>query len=371
MKVLHILKGLGLAGAENHLMRLLPGLKAQGIEVSLLLWATPQRPADEIVQLAQAHGIPTERWMMPRHLDPAFFVRLVRHLRQVKPDMIHTHLVHAETYAIPAAKLAGVPYVVASSHNDDPFRRKWYFQPRHWLLWKLTDKGIAISEHVRQFLIEVEGAKPEQVQTIYYGLPPQAPLPRGAIRNELGLAPDTPLIGSVCRLIPQKGLPDAITAMKLLTATHPNLHYAMVGEGISRGALEAQARELGLADRVHFLGWRADPLPLMADMDIFVMPSHWEGFGLVLLEAMSQSRPVVGTRVSAIPEIVVEGQTGLLVPPQQPQALADALHQVLSDAALAQRLGANGLQRLKDSFSPELMIDQTVGLYHEVAKHLP
>jgi glycosyltransferase involved in cell wall biosynthesis len=368
MKILHILKGLGLAGTENHLMRLLPGLRAQGWEAELLLWATPQRPADDIMQVAQANGIPIDRWMMPRHLDPLFFVRLVRYLQRTQPTLIHVHLVHAETYAIPAARLVGIKHVVVSSHNDDPFRRRWYFRPRNRLLWRWTDKGIAISEHVRQFLIEVEGARPQQVQTIYYGLPAQTDHPRGAIRSELGLSPETSLIGSVCRLIPQKGLPDALVAMSLLSQQHPNLHYALVGEGRSRAELEAQAHELGLGGRVHFLGWRADPLPLMADMDLFLMPSHWEGFGLVLLEAMSQSRPIVGTRVSAIPEIVQDGVTGLLVPPHDPPALARAIEQVLTDRALAERLGGAGRQRLEDHFSPQQMIDQTAALYQAVLK---
>jgi len=363
MHILHVIKGLGLAGAENHLLTLLAGLRSEGLDARLWLWATPDRPAEDICAAAQAQGIPLERWLMPRHLDPLFFARVVKHLRQTRPALVHTHLVHAETYAIPAARLARVPYVVNSSHNDDPFRRHPLFRARSRLLWDMTDKGIAISQALASFLYDVEGARAGQIQVIHYGLPPYPRTATGQLRAKLALPSSARLIGSACRLVPQKGLNFALAAFAQLAPSYPTLHYALIGDGPLRGDLEAQAQTLGLGDRVHFLGWQSEVLPLLADLEVFLAPSLWEGFGLVLLEAMSQARPIVASRVSAIPEIVVEGKTGLLVPPREAKALAGALRRLLDNPAEAEAMGANGRKRLENHFSPQKMLAETLALY--------
>lgn len=363
MQVLHILKGLGLAGAENHLMILLSGLREQGIDARLLLWVSPEKQADDILEEAQKRNIPIERWVMPSNFAPRFFLNLVRYLHQQKPDIVHTHLVQAETYAIPAAKLAGIRHVVNSSHNDDPFRHHPIFKIRSRILWRLTDKGIAISDAIRQFLIAVEGAKPEQVQTIYYGLTPPA---NASAPNALNLPTNAQIMGSVCRLVPQKGLNYALNAMAQLMPDYPNLHYVIVGDGILRSELQQQAQNLGIAEKVHFLGWRTDAGKLMQQFDILLAPSLWEGFGLVFLEAMAQNLPIVTSRVSAIPEVVVENETGFLVPPQDSSAIANAVKMLLDNPELAKQIGENGWKRLETYFNPRRMIDQTAALYREI-----
>ncbi|MFP4322895.1 MAG: glycosyltransferase [Anaerolineales bacterium] len=371
MVVLHIIRGLGLAGAENHLIMLLAGLRARGVDARLLLITAPGRPADDVFAAAQAHGIPVIRQPMRGLFDPPFFIWLWRTLRAAKPDIVHTHLVHAETYAIPAARLAGVRHVVNSSHNDDPFRRRWFFRPRNWVLWRLTDRGIAISEHIRRFVIGIEGARPAQVKTIHYGYaPPEAVQDGGSIRRELGIPIEAPVIGSVCRLTEQKGLRYALDALPRVLAQFPQAHYIMAGDGPLRDDLRAQVAHLGLAERVHFLGWRADKLAVMAACDIFLAPSLWEGFGLVFLEAMAQALPIVSTQVSAVPEIVQEGVTGHLVPPRDVGALAAALIALLSDPQRACELGAAGQARLASIFRPERMIDQTLAIYADLQGEL-
>ncbi len=372
MIVLHILKGLGLAGAENHLMILLSGLREQGIDARLLLWVTPEKNADDVMAEAQQRGIPIERWVMPSAFAPRFFLKLMRYLRQQKPDIVHTHLVHAETYAIPAAKLAGVRHVVNSSHNDDPFRYHPLFKIRGRILWRMTRQGIAISEAIRKFLIEIEGAKNNQVQTIYYGLnrtSPPATLSaskEGEFIARLRSSENAQIVGAVCRLVPQKGVAYALEAMAKLMPQYPNLHYILVGEGGLRAELEQYAETLGIAERVHFLGWRTDVPELMAQFDIFLAPSLWEGFGLVFLEAMAQSVPVVASRVSAIPEVVLDGETGVLVPPKDSTEIASAIQKLLDAPELAKKMGMAGRLRLETHFSPQRMIDQTIALYREV-----
>lgn len=357
-KVLHIFKGLGIAGAERHLLILLSLLRERDIDAQMLLWVSPTQPADDLFAAAQAAGIPIERWVMPRHIAPGFFIKLWRYLRKNKPDIVHTHLVHAETYAIPAARLAGVRSIVNSSHNDDPFRRRAIFRGRSRILWRMTSRGIAISDYIKQFLVEIEGAKLAQVQVIHYGLSFDEQAPSQA----LDLPPDAQIVGSVCRLVPQKGITDAIAAIAQLADEYPRLHYVIVGDGNLRAELEAQAAPL--KDRIHFLGWRADAAQLMRSFDIFLAPSLWEGFGMVFLEAMAQARPIVTTNVSSIPEVVIDGETGYLVPPQNPTAIADALRQLLDDPN--NTLGQAGQNRLLEYFSPARMADQTAALYREI-----
>ena len=141
----------------------------------------------------------------------------------------------------------------------------------------------------------------------------------------------------------------------------------MTGDGPLRAELEARAAQPDLTERVHFLGWRTEMAPIYAALDIFLMPSLWEGFGLVLLEAMAQGVPVVGSAVSAIPEVVADGETGLLVPPRDPVALAEALAALLADPARRAAMGAAGRARLEAEFSPARMVGATAALYERLA----
>jgi glycosyltransferase involved in cell wall biosynthesis len=363
MRVLHIIKGLGLAGAETHLIILLAGLREREIDARLMLWVSPTRQADDVMAAAQARGIPVERWIMPGHIAPRFFWRLLRHLRRERPDILHTHLVHAETYGIPAARLAGIQHVVNSSHNDDPFRRSTPFRIWNRLLWRFVSRGIAISGAIKKFLVEVEGAQEDQIQVIHYGLRPSETSSAPNLRAELGLPPSARLIGSVCRLVPQKGLMYALSAFGALAEEFPDLHYAIAGDGPLRGELEAQAKSLGVSERVHFLGWRADAPAVMRNFEVFVAPSLWEGFGLVFLEAMAGAVPILASNISAIPEIVENGTTAFTVPPSDANVLAEALRKLLHDPLLAQQMGSAGRARLETVFSEEAMIEKTAALY--------
>ncbi len=377
MHVLHITKATGIAGSENHLLTLLAGLREKEVDARLLLLVEPDNPVEALVQAASARGIPIEREVIRGHVDPALLARLTRRLRAAHPDIVHTHLLHADLHAIPAARLAGVRGVVCSRHNDNAFRRRLPIRLLHRGLWRLTDAGIGISGAITQFVVSVEGAPPAKMTTIRYGLAPrpqaagQAAAPdreaaRAALRDGLGLPPDALLLGMVCRLIEQKGIPYALQAFARIAAEFPAAALVIAGDGPLRAELEAQADALGVADRVHFLGWQADPAPVFAALDVFLMPSLWEGFGLVLLEAMAQGVPVVGSAVSAIPEVVVNGETGLLCPARDVDCLARALAALLSDPARRSALGAAGRVQLLREFSPARMVAETLAVYQGV-----
>ncbi len=370
MRVIHICKVTGVAGAENHLLTLLAGLRGRGIDARLLLLVEGGNPVEAMVAAAASRGIPAERSLIRADIDPVLLIRLARRLRTLQPDIVHTHLFHADLHGIPAARLAGVSRIVSSRHNDNAFRRRFPYRQINRFLWQLTTAGIGISAAITRFTIEVEGASPAQMTTIPYGLDSTGAVDRmaarAALRSELGLPPDTLLAGIVCRLIEQKGVPYALEAFARVAARFPAAQLVIAGDGPLRPALEVQARDLGLAERVHFLGWRTDTAAIFAALDVFLMPSLWEGFGLVLLEAMAQSIPVIGSAVSAIPEVVTDGETGLLCPPRDVDCLAAALGDLLADPDLRARLGAAGRTRLEERFTAERMVAQTAAVYERL-----
>ncbi len=370
MRVIHLSKMSGAAGSEGHLLALLPGLRARGVDARLWVLAEPDSPLDEYLARAGALGVPTERLTIRRDFDLALLWRLARHLRYERPDILHTHLIHADLYGVLAARLAGVPRVVSSRHNDDRFRTRPPVRLLNRALWRGIDAGIAISGAIRAFSLRVEGAPAERLHTVPYGLDPATiparPDARAALRAALGLPADALLVGSVCRLVEQKGLLYGMRGFAAVAGEIPGAHYVIAGDGPLRPALEAEARALDVSERVHFLGWRDDAHAVFAALDVFLAPSLWEGFGLVFLEAMAHRLPVISTTVSAIPEIVVDGETGWLVPPRDTDALAGALRAALTDPAARQARGANGRARLEAEFTVEAMVERTLAVYRNV-----
>ncbi|MBE0691300.1 MAG: glycosyltransferase [Anaerolineae bacterium] len=370
MRVTHLIKAVGIAGAERHLLTLIPGLHARAVDTDLILLVEPERMLDEYVQLMETEGISVERRLIRRHFDPTLIPWLIVRLRQRKPDILHTHLIHADLYGTLAAQFAGVR-VVTSRHNDDPFRAKSPYRQILQFLWHLTDAGIAISSAVARFSIETEGAPADKLNTIHYGIVHRQhevdkKAARAELRQELQLPPDALVIGIISRLIAQKGIDDGLHAFKLVLDDFPDAHLVIAGDGALRQTLGMEAERLQLSSHVHFLGWRSNALHVMAALDVFLMPSLWEGFGLTLLEAMSVSVPIVATTVSAIPEIVAHQETGLLVPPHDVKSLADSLILLLGDSALRQHMGMLGEDRLETFFSADRMIDQILAVYQRV-----
>jgi len=207
------------------------------------------------------------------------------------------------------------------------------------------------------------------VRTVRYGLDPHTriapPDARHLLRVSLGLPDDALLIGSVSRLIEQKGLVYGLRAFVEVAGEFPAAHYVLAGAGPLRDALEGTARDLGAGGRVHFLGWRDDAPAIFAALDLLLAPSLWEGFGLVFLEAMALGVPVISTRVIAIPEVIADGETGWLVPPGNVEALAGALRAALSDPDERRRRGEAGRARLEAQFTVDAMVERTLALYRE------
>lgn len=371
MRVVHLIKATRIGGAERHLLILLKALRERGVDVHLLVMVQPDNLMDELVIEATHSDIPIQRLVIHSNLNVVVINEIRTRLSRLKPDVLHTHLIHADTFGIPAGRLARVPIIITGRHNDDSFRSNPLISRANGTLWRAVSGGIAISEHVKRFTIDVEHAPPHKVHVVRYGIPHRPADPskiddlRRDLRAELGLADDAILLGMACRLTEQKGVSFALRAFAQLAANYPNVWFVIAGDGKLRDNLEVEARRLGLLKRVFFLGWRQDVPAIMGGLDVFLMPSLWEGFGLVALEAMAKRLPIIASQVSAIPEVIANGETGLLVPPRNVGRLAQAMRTLLNDRALRAHMGMLAEDRLEYHFSVERMADETIAVYEQ------
>jgi glycosyltransferase involved in cell wall biosynthesis len=339
----------GIGGSERHLLTLLPALADRGVEPVFVGLDDPAWDPDDFYD---ALTVPAVRIPAPRDLDPLLLARLVRDARA---DVVHTHLVHADLYGGLAAKLRGTP-LVTTKHNDDPFRTGAFrFVERG--LARLADRVVAISDSLRRFTVEQVGVPAAKVETIHYGLD-EPPAPWGA--NPPDAVPgNARIVLSVSRLTRQKGIDVAVEALSFLP---DDVVLVVLGEGPERRLLEELAHEHAVDSRVFLPGRVPDVAAWLRRASVYVQPARWEGFGLAVLEAMVCGLPVVATNVSSLPELVADGETGLLVPPDDPAALARAIERALADPAL----GPAGLDRARRQFSVARMADRTVALYERL-----
>ena len=360
MKVLHVIKVQGIGGAEQHLLALLPALRERGIDARLLS-LDAGLDAERFHRALDDRGVPWRRVATGFDLSPRLATAVVRATRSERPDLVHTHMVHGDIYGSVAANLLRVPFV-SSRHNDDryllgPFR----YVDRAFM--RRVRRLIAISDSVREFLVRA-GLPESKLLTIHYGLDQVPAAPSELTPEQAGIPADAPLMLAIGRLIAQKDHETLLRSFALTRARHPHARLAILGWGALEEPTRALARELGLADTVLLPG-RVEPQAWLERADIFAHTSRWEGFGIVLLEAMLAGLPVVATRVSAVPEIVVDGETGVLAGAGDIEAVAAALDELLADPVRRAALGAAGRARALSEFSVAHMTEQTVAVYRE------
>ena len=361
MRVLHIHKITGVSGSERHLLALLPALRERGIDARFLGLDVPDTDAPRFYEELGAAGVPFVQVRCTVDLNPRMARDVVRAVRRSQADLLHTHLVHADVYGSIASHLTRVPFV-SSRHNDDryllgPFR----YVDR--LFARRARRIVAISDAVRLFL-ERAGLPREKLVTVHYGLD-HLPEARARVQPaDAGIPAGVPLVLAIGRLIEQKDHANLLRAFAQAQSRHPGAMLAILGSGRLEQETRALVAELGLDDAVRLPGTLAIR-DWLDRADIFAHSSLWEGFGIVLLEAMLAGLPVVATRVSAVPEVVADGVTGILVEPGDGGALAAALGTLLDDPASAAALGRAGLERARAEFSGARMTEATIGVYEQ------
>lgn len=303
---------------------------------------------------------------------------VARLIRSLEIDLVHTSNVGGEMVGGFAARWCGVPAVVTLTNTayepfwliDNPNLNRFKLGAvkhfRRFYLPKTHDHFVAISEFVRKSAIDGFKLPEERISVIYRGVEEDFPQLDDATmkkaRESLGLAGRSPVLLNVGRLVPQKGQKYLIEAMPEVLRRHPSALLLIAGTGFLKETLESAVERLGLGDSVCFLGSREDVPELMALSDIFVFPSLFEGFGVSLLEASAIGKASIATRVGPIPEVVEDGETGLLVPPQDPAELAAAILRLADAAEMRQRLGKQARERVHRKFS----ISDTARRFEEV-----
>ncbi len=366
-KIVHIAKVTGVHGMEKHLLTLLPRLNGQPYEIVFLILIDPQHPVADYLESLKQQGIATHPVAIHHDIDPFCFWAVLKYLKQIKPILVHTHLMHGDLYGIAAARCAGIKAIVSSKHNDDAFRLRQPLKIINYMLNRNTSKIITISDWIARFTQNAEGAAREIIRTIYYGIEPaQTSSDRNALRASLNMGKEDIVVGIIARLVEQKGHRYLIDGFAKAVTENQKLRLLIVGSGELEGELKKRIKRENLQEKVIFTGYRSDTVDLLNAIDIFAHPSLWEGFGLSVLEAMNMGKPVVATNVSALPELVEDTVTGFLVPPRDASALADALLKLAANPSLRQQMGASGQQRCRSFFSVDRMVQETRSLYAEV-----
>ncbi len=361
MVSLHIDTARSWRGGQNQALLTVLGLRSAGHRTVLVA-----HPAGELRRRA-SEG-PDLIPLAPRsELDLATAWRLTRVIKDVQPEIVHAHDPHGAAMAALALSYqtsGPQPQLVASRRVDFPLKQnafsRWkYRQVRAFLCASeairhlLIDQGIeatrAITVHEGIDLAHVNAAPPVNVHELFW-------LPHNA-----------PLIGNIGALVPHKGQRHLIDAAPLVVREVPDARFLILGEGELKPALEKQIADLALTKHVLLAGFRSDVLSILKGFDLFAMPSVTEGLGTSLLDAMACARPIVASRVGGIPEVVRHGETGLLVPPKDPRDLAAAIIRLLLDPALAARFAAAGLARVREKFSVERMVNETLAVYEQLA----
>ena len=363
MRIAQLSSMTGYYGGEVHLAALAGGLRARGHEVHAVV-----RPGSALAERLTGAGIAVTTLPLVDWYEPVGTARLGAWLRTHRIEVLHTHTPR-DWYTAAVATLGTATVNVGTRHRLDQVGSAWLKRP---FLGRFAAL-LAVSEAVRARLLAGGLLAPARVITIRNGIePPAAPADRAAIRRQLGVAADAPVVGFVGRLSPDKGLPVLLEAAAALRLRRPRLQVVVIGDderGGRRGRGPGErVAEAGGDGAVRFLGYRPDAADLSAGFDLQAVPSLAEPFGLVVLEAMARGVPLVATAAGGIPEIVRPGRDGLLVPPGDAAALAGALDRLLADPELGVRLAAEASRRVRRDFPATGMLDAVEAVYRRALR---
>lgn len=348
-------------GGQNQVLLTARGLHARGHRVVVVA-----HPEGELRKRLgnELEVVP----LAPRNeIDLPAAWRLARLIRERQPDLVHAHDPHGVAAAATALSM-GVgprrPWLVAARRVD--FRLK----ANSFSRWKYrqVNRFIASSDAIRAMLVS-DGVAAERVITVREGVDIAriARTEPARLREEYWFPAHSLVVGNIAALVPHKGQKYLIDAAAAVVRTMPHARFVILGEGELRATLEHQVKQLHLGQHVVLAGFRTDVLAQLKGLDLFVMSSVTEGLGTSLLDAMAAARPIVATTAGGIPEVVAHGETGLLVPPREADALAGAILALLQDDDRRRRMGESGLARAQAMFSVDRMVEETLAVYEGLA----
>lgn len=360
-------------GTGAHVESLIEELDRRGVELRVVCQGPMEMTLPPTVEL---HPDPSRRWWDRFPLAQARrLLQLVRQIRRWKPDLVHSYFYWPIIYGRILRKAGVIPYLVENREDEGFNLGAGEFRMLRRTR-RIPDRVICVSEGVASTFREREGLSSDQIEVIRNGVRLPTTLPSedrlSHLRQELGIRPGDRVVGLVANLNREvKGVSYFVAAAPHILRDIPDARFLVIGEGELRPGLEEQARSLGVHDRMIFAGFRTDVRDLYPLMEISTLTSLSEGLSITLLESMSFGLPVVATRVGGNPELVVEGETGLMIPPRDPEAFAAAVVRVLSDPSLAQSLGRAARERA-DAFAISKVADRYLAAYQSsVADRMP
>jgi glycosyltransferase involved in cell wall biosynthesis len=372
---------LNIGGPSVHVILLTAGLREKGYETRLIVGR--EAPSEgNLLDMARQKGIEIEQLAgLGREIRPLADLvtlwQLYGLIRTYRPEIVHTHTAKAGVLGRIAARLAGVPVIVHTYHGHvlrgyfGPLKTA-FFRRLETALGRITDVAITVSVALRDDLVGMGVAPREKMRVVPLGLDLARfarPHARGDLRAACGAGESETLIGVVGRLVPIKDVDCFLEAASQVCERAPRARFAIVGDGERRAALEQKAASLGLGPRVTFVGWRKDLESVYADLDVVVNSSRNEGTPVALIEAMAAGRPVVATSVGGTSDLLGEGERGILVPPADPAALAEAILRTLDRSDESARRARAAQDYVLAHHSVDRLLRDLDDLYRELLPH--
>ncbi len=374
IRVLHIFGGGVRSGIETHILTLAKGLKGSGVEFSLAplnkgsFSKEAQSSVSEIIESDKRY-----------RGDLGFIGRLAKRIQAADVDIVHTHSFDGAFYGTRAALQAGKKTIVNTVHTFETVAMVDMYKSKiirklvcrqNLRLLKSASLLIAVCEPLEEKLVR-EGLDRSKIRVVPNGLDLQSFLQsapdQDSARRELGLKDGELAVGTLGRVARVKNIDIFLKAAKKALDRGPQVKFIVIGDGPLRGKMEALASELEIEDKVLFTGWQADTGKILAALDLFVLCSQTETTSYALLEAMAMAKPTVATAVGGNTAVVEDGKTGLLVPPGDVDATANAIFDLISDSDRSRQFGAAGKERVEREFSARAMVERTLKVYRELA----
>ncbi len=362
-RITYLITDLDIGGAENSLHQLVTHLNPQKFSPLVCSLSGEGKIADKL----RDKGIEVVCLGAKSKFDITVLFKLVNLLRHQKPDILHTYLFHANFVGRIAGRLAGISIIISSIRTME--KQKWHHVYLDMLTSWMVDKEICVSKDVEDFTKKYARVPARKLITIYNGINfADLHITKNAEdkRRELSISQFNPIIGTVGHLTVAKGLVYLLKAFKLVLEDFPDAYLLIVGGGPQEKKLKRLAEQLEIVSSVRFLGFREDAMDIMNTLDVFVLPSLWEGMPNVILEACALGKPVVSTLVGGTKEIIKDGETGFLVAPKDWQGFANSIKSILQNPQTRQEFGSRGKEFVDKTFSLDRMVADTERLYQEL-----
>jgi len=314
-------------------------------------------------------GVTVKNFDLKTLVDLRIIPRLVRYIKQNNFDIVETAVFPSDVYGRVSARLANVPVIISTMHRVEDHKQETIYRFLPFVdtvTMALTTKIIAVSGAVKNYLIRRHKIRPEKISMIYNGIDVskyKRHVNISGFKKQFNLDPSIPIVAFIGRLVKVKGVSYFLEAAASVLRSGKKAQFLVIGDGPLKQSLVKQTQKLGIDQHVFFIGFRKDIPRVLSFIDILVVPSLWEGLPLVVLETMSAGKPIIAAEVGGIPEAVRNGETGILVPPKNPEALTGAINDLLADPKKRKEMGDKAKQRAVQLFDVERKVKEYENLY--------